>query len=310
MREPLVSVVLPTHDRPVWLAEALRGVLSGEFENLEVVVSNNGRPEHTRRLAGEITDPRVHWVESPGAVGALANLRAALEPARGRYVAVLHDDDRWAPGFLAALVPPLLARPDAVLAFCDHHMIDAAGRVDAGLTERVSARFGRTGLARGYHQPFFDVAARQSVAVTGCVFRRDALPVSALSTEFGSVYDIWMMYRLAATCGVAYFHDQRLMYYRAHQGSLTASGDVTGPLAAIRCREEMLADPRMRPYRTQLRKWLGRDHLTAGASLLRRGERDAARTHLLAAIRSWPSWKAAGGLVASMLAPNSVLGRL
>ena len=42
--QPLVSVVLTTHNRPVWLAEALTSVLDGEFADFEVVVSNNGNP--------------------------------------------------------------------------------------------------------------------------------------------------------------------------------------------------------------------------------------------------------------------------
>src|SRR5262249_61213009 len=60
---PTVSVVLPTHNRPIWLAEALTSVLDGQFQDLEVVVSNNGNPEHTRSLPRAIGDPRGRWIE-------------------------------------------------------------------------------------------------------------------------------------------------------------------------------------------------------------------------------------------------------
>src|SRR5919199_6684910 len=103
---PLVSVILLTHNRPVWLRTALRSVLEGEFEGYEVIVSNNGQPEHTRGLAEHVGDPRVRWVEQPPS-GGLEHFLAALSLARGRYVAPLHDDDWWHPRFLATLIPPL-----------------------------------------------------------------------------------------------------------------------------------------------------------------------------------------------------------
>jgi glycosyltransferase involved in cell wall biosynthesis len=308
--EPCVSVLLPTHNRPEWLVEALESVLSGDFEDVEVLVSNNGRPEHTRELAQVVPDTRVRWIEQDQSLGPLANFLAALSQARGKYVALLHDDDRWLPGFLAALVPPLERRSDGVLGFVDHFIVDVEGRVDDAATVWFSRRFGRTALAEGFHQPFFELAARQTVAITGSVFRRASLPVSAFTPEVGSFYDIWTTYQLARTGGAAYYHDERLLYYRVHNTSATASNDLAAHLGNISCRQSMLADPSMRPYRSVLRKQLAQDHVSAGAVLLRRGERVRAREHLEIAARLAPNWKSAGGLAASWLAPRPVLARL
>jgi glycosyltransferase involved in cell wall biosynthesis len=308
--EPSVTVLMPTHNRPAWLAEALDSVLTGEFEDLEVVVSNNGEPEHTRDLARVIRDPRVSWLEQDRSSGSLQNFLAALSAARGTYVGVLHDDDRWLPGFLTALVPALESRSDAVLAFADHYVMDVDGRINAGLTTSYSRRWGRTDLSAGFHQPFLELAARQTVAITGSVFRREALQTSSLTPDLGSFYDIWITYELARTGGAAYFHDERLMYYRVHATSATATSDLTGFLETISCRRRMLADPAMQPYRDVLSRRLAQDHLSAGGVLLRRGDRLHAREHLEIAARLAPGWKAAGGLAASWLAPKSVLARL
>lgn len=310
MPEPIVSVVLPTHNRPVWLAEAIRSVLAGDFIDFEVVVSNNGEPAHTRELSKVITDPRVRWLEQAPATGMLSNFVAALGAARGRYVAVLHDDDRWAPGLLATLVPPLERRQDAVLSFVDHYMVDARGRIERAATERSSRQWGRTGLAQGYHQPFFELAARQSVAITGCVFRRAALPLALLPPSVGSFYDIWLCYQLACTGGAAYYHDERLLYYRRHAGSASSARGLEPARSAIAGRQRMLDDLRMRAYTGVLRERLARDHLTAGAELLRRGARRRARAHLATSARMHPSWKATVGLAASWLAPTALLDRL
>src|SRR5690349_15661316 len=114
-RVPLVSVLIPTHNRPRWLAGSIRSVIDGEVDDFELIVSNNGDPEHTRRLAREIVDPRIRWVEYDRTSRMPEHMISLFGRAGGRYVAVLHDDDWWDPTYLAKLVPALEERDDAVL---------------------------------------------------------------------------------------------------------------------------------------------------------------------------------------------------
>jgi glycosyltransferase involved in cell wall biosynthesis len=308
--QPMVSIVLPTHNRPVWLAEALTSVLDGEFDDLEVVVSNNGNPEHSRALQATIPDPRVRWLEQDPTLPAVDNFLAGLALARGRYVAPLHDDDRWSPRFLAALVPPLESHPEAVLAFADHHLVNRRGSVELAATEANSERWGRAKLTEGLHRPFFDAVARQSVALTGCVFRRDALSIEQFPPDVGPFYDIWTSYLLAKSGGAAYYSSERLLFYRAHDSSESSSAHLSAHLAAIRGRRRMLRDPNFRPHERVIVGQLAQDHVVVGAGLLRRGLRREARAHLAAAIRLAPTLKALGGWTASWIAPSSVLGRM
>jgi glycosyltransferase involved in cell wall biosynthesis len=308
--DPLVSIVLPTHNRPVWLAEALTSALDGEFDDLEVVVSNNGNPDDTRRLQAAIRDPRVRWVEQDPTLGPMDNFLAGLALARGKYVAPLHDDDRWSPKFLAVLVPPLECHPEAVLAFADHYLINERGEIDLAATEAGTERWGRAGLPEGLHHPFFGVVARESVAMTGCVFRRNALPHEEIPPDVGPFYDIWTSYLLARSGGAAYFSPERLLYYRAHEASESSAENLAAHLGAIRGRRRMLEDPRLRPHEHVITKRLARDHVLVGATLLRQGERREARSHLAAAIRLDPTFKAVGGWTATWIAPSSLVSRL
>jgi len=154
------------------------------------------------------------------------------------------------------------------------------------------------------------VVARQSVAITGCVFRRDALPVSEVTPEVGSFYDSWTVYLLARTGGAAYFTRERLLYYRSHDESHSSSRDPSAPLAAAYCRRLMWDDPGLRPYRSLLKEKLGVNHESAGGRLLRQGARGPARAQLAAAIRLRPTWRAAAGWAASWIAPRGMLARL
>jgi glycosyltransferase involved in cell wall biosynthesis len=306
---PLVSVVLTTHNRPVWLAEALTSVLDGEFADFEVIVSNNGNPEDTRGLEARIDDPRVRWIEQDPALGALDNFLAGLAAARGRYVAPLHDDDRWSPRFLAILVPPLERHPEAVLAFADHYVVDDGGRIDVAATEANTQYWGRADLEEGVHRPFIGAVARQSVAITGCVFRRESLPVEEFDPEIDPAYDVFTAYLLARRGDAAFYTPERLLYYRVHGGSNT-SAKLAAHLASAHTRRRMLDDPGLRPYRSLIANRLARDHTLVGAELLRQGCRRDARVHLTAAIRLGATLKPLAGWMASWIIPSPLLGRL
>jgi glycosyltransferase involved in cell wall biosynthesis len=310
MTPPLVSVVLMTHNRPAWLAEALSSVLEGHFHDLEVVVSNNGDPEHTRELRRTVADPRVRFFEHDQGLGMLENLLAGLSHARGRYVAILHDDDRWSPRFLSVLVPALERRPDAVFAFCDHDVIDQAGEVDVEATDAATRKFGRADLPEGYLQPFFDAIVRQSIKITGCVWRRDALDAAELVPGVAPHLDVWLPYLIARGGGAAYFSPERLMSYRVHGGGHSASRDPATWLAGVQCESRLLADPNLSAHAAFLTRRLAQYHRLAGECLLRLGTRRTAREHLVAALRLRPTARALAGWAASWVAPTSLLARL
>lgn len=104
----LVSVVVPTCDRPGLLDEALKSIRALEGPDLafEILVGDNGRdPEPTRAVAAA---HRARHLTVPTA-GAGAARNAAMRAATGEFIAFLDDDDLW----LADHVRPHLALLDA-----------------------------------------------------------------------------------------------------------------------------------------------------------------------------------------------------
>ena len=281
MSQPLVSVVIQTHNRPDWLSEAVQSVVDGEFRDVEILVSNNGNPADTRALAQVHTDPRITWVEQSQDLDMFGHAVAALALARGKYVAVLHDDDRWAPNFLSSLVPAMEASDDVVLAFADHHCIRTDGSIDHEETVRNSHRWGRDQLSKGLHQPFFDIVAMQSVPHTGAVFRRDALRVEDITVEIDAFYDIWLPYLLATTGKATYYHPEHLLYKRVHETNANNKRRISAKLGAVHGRRAMLRDKRMRPYRHLVEMQLARSHVSAALALLGERRHKAAASQIL-----------------------------
>src|SRR5262249_9071015 len=135
-------------------------------------------------------------------------------------------------------------------------------------------------------------------------------PIERVEADTRSFLDIWASYLLATSGGAAYYCSERLLYYRAHDSSLSNGAHLSIHLASIHGRRRMLRDPNLRPHKAIIVRKLARDHVLVGAELLRRGRRREGREHLGAAVRLAPTPKALAGWTASWIAPSSLLGRL
>jgi glycosyltransferase involved in cell wall biosynthesis len=120
-----VSVVVATRNRRDLLAAALASVDAQRFDDLEVIVADDGSTDGTADWL-RANRPDVRVVTSAGA-GAAAARNRGVEQARGGLIAFLDDDDRWLPGYLAAQVANLDANRDAALSHADHLEVDPAG---------------------------------------------------------------------------------------------------------------------------------------------------------------------------------------
>ncbi len=104
--EPDVSVVIAAWSAEAFIAPAIRSALDQDGVDVEVLVIDDASPDRTAEVAREAApgDARLR-VESLAANGgpSLARNRA-IALARGRHLAVLDADDRFAPGRLQRLV--------------------------------------------------------------------------------------------------------------------------------------------------------------------------------------------------------------
>lgn len=95
-----LSVVIPVKDNNGTLEYTLRSALEQDYQNLEVIVSNNSRQKSIRDLASKLTDPRVVLVEPEIEMRFSEDWEFALSNITGDYVTVQGDDDAIVPSRL------------------------------------------------------------------------------------------------------------------------------------------------------------------------------------------------------------------
>jgi glycosyltransferase involved in cell wall biosynthesis len=96
---PLVSVVIPTHNRWPMIAEAVQSVLTQTFGDFELIVVDDGSIDNTARLLSSC-DSRLQVLSQPH-TGVAAARNAGVARSRGKYIAFLDSDDLWSPAKLA-----------------------------------------------------------------------------------------------------------------------------------------------------------------------------------------------------------------
>lgn len=93
---PEVSIVIPTRNRPDFVARAIGAALNQEDVKVEVVVVDDGSDRESASVVTRLRNERVRLLQQTrGGVARARNVGIAA--ARGDWVAFLDDDDVWSP---------------------------------------------------------------------------------------------------------------------------------------------------------------------------------------------------------------------
>ena len=97
-KTPLLSVFIPTYNGENFVREAVESVLDNGFTDLEVVVVDDGSADGTAQIVGSIRHPALRFVRQATNLGVVLTRRRSISLLRGRYMALLDQDDIAMPG--------------------------------------------------------------------------------------------------------------------------------------------------------------------------------------------------------------------
>jgi glycosyltransferase involved in cell wall biosynthesis len=128
---PLVSIILPTANRPERLGTALSSALAQTYEHLEVIVVDDASTTRVDDIVAAGGDPRVKLIRRDFNGGAAAARNTGLEQAQGELIAFIDDDDRWDPVKLVQQVAYIDAHPDVGIVTCNYRIEGERGRTSS-----------------------------------------------------------------------------------------------------------------------------------------------------------------------------------
>ena len=299
-----VSVLFLCYNQQAFVREALRGSLSQDFPEYELVVSDDGSSDETRRIVDEMlaaAPARVRVVRADSLInqGLIASFNRAVAASSGDILVAMAGDDVSEGNRLSALVQVFRDRPDVQLVCSNVRKIDADSR------ELATARFlpdeGRD-YAYPPEGPTRSLYADLPMVGATAAYRRELFDVfGSLGPDTGSE-DNCLAVRALLLGSVVYLSG-RLVHWRRHGGNLSTHELPNSNLAAYRRRH---LDEYWRQYRTTLQ--IESDLLVpalasrvspkilraVGVCARRHGSRQHLRFHSLSP-SSWFDWSAAVG---------------
>jgi glycosyltransferase involved in cell wall biosynthesis len=272
---PLVTVLTPAYNRAELLAETIESVLDQGYPRLEYLVLDDGSSDDTPAVAARYAG-RIRYLRHPN-MGEARTVNRGLAEAQGELIAVVNSDDPVRPGFLAAMVAALEARPEALVAYPDWELIDRDSRV---IERRCTPE----------HDFELMVAANWCYIGPGAMFRRRLVElIGGRDVQFRQVGDLDFWLR-AGTHGPFIRVAQPLATWRSHPASLSVA-DISEEKVAeyVRVMERFFERPELTPELLRLRpQALAMAHHVAALKTMWH-RRPLARRHLLRSLRLHPT---------------------
>lgn len=128
---PRVSVGMPVYNGENYIREALDSILTQNFQNFELVISDNASTDATEEICKEYLakDGRIRYYRNGRNMGATWNNNRVFELSQGEYFKWAAHDDVCAPEFLEKCVEALDQDSSIVLAYPWTKNIDQNGEV-------------------------------------------------------------------------------------------------------------------------------------------------------------------------------------
>lgn len=186
---PLVTVLISTYNRPLYLREALASIVSQTWPHIEIILVRDGGVPVREVIADFLDDPRLRFIDRDQNRGLPYSFNEALGYARGEYVCYLGDDDVFYPFHVETLLRAMLAQDRCQVVYGDLYkahcrVLPDGRRIVLAKNVEISRDFDRTLMLQ------FNHALHVSL-----LHRRDLLDKTGLYNETLNVMIDWDLTR-------------------------------------------------------------------------------------------------------------------
>jgi Glycosyl transferase family 2 len=205
-----VSVVIPTYNRAHSVVDAVASVLAQSFEDLELIVVDDGSTDDTGDRIGAVRDPRLSYVRA-GHAGVSAARNLGVRLTKGELLAFLDSDDLWRRDKLSREVALLTRRPDIDAVFSDlekrhgDRVYPSFMRETAVFSARLGGESYPDGLLLSVREMYLCLLEEVPIKPSALVVRRAAFErVGGFDEEWTSSEDWELLLRLSRRHRFAY----------------------------------------------------------------------------------------------------------
>lgn len=219
--EALICVVIPAYNIENYIAKTLDSVLAQTYQNLQIIVVNDGSKDGTGKILDEYAqkDSRIKVIHKENGGVTSARLRGIAE-AQGQYIGFVDGDDYIEPQMYERLLKNMVTN-GADISHCGYQMVFPNGRIDYYYnTGKMVIEKGDQGCADLLEGRFVEPALVNKLYRTD-LFRglEEWIDSSIRNNE-----DLLMNFYLFRQAQTVVFEDVCPYHYVLRRGSATTSG--------------------------------------------------------------------------------------
>ncbi|NOQ85501.1 MAG: glycosyltransferase, partial [Deltaproteobacteria bacterium] len=114
---PKVSVIIPTYNRAHTLREAIDSVLSQSYNDLELIIVDDGSTDETKVIVSSYIPKLAYIYQERQGVSAARN--RGIKHAQGDYISFLDSDDLWLKDKLYLQMKFMESHPEALICYTE-----------------------------------------------------------------------------------------------------------------------------------------------------------------------------------------------
>lgn len=127
MKQPLVSIIIPSYNMAALVVRAVESVLKQTYKNIEIIVVDDGSTDDTRLRLEPFKDKIRYFYKTNGGVCSARNV--GLREARGEFIGLLDSDDTYMPQKVERCLDFLNKHPDFGFVHTDTFLVDSREQV-------------------------------------------------------------------------------------------------------------------------------------------------------------------------------------
>lgn len=216
MKSAKVSVHILSYNHEKYIEKCLLSALEQNYDNLEVVVGDDGSTDRTVEIINELAlqyPKRLIPIVNCGHLGITGNANRVLSKCTGEFIAITGGDDYFLPGKIEKQVEWMQLNPRAVL--CGHKVLIQQGNEvakGAGYDFLNEVNFGFAGSLIQLGPPF---------PTLSIMYRSQDIPDYGFDVRGGLVSDWKLFLDVVQDKGCFGFLSDELSVYRKHENSTT-----------------------------------------------------------------------------------------
>lgn len=141
---PLVSILIPTYNRPEYFELALKSVLDQTYENIEIIIGDDSTNNLTESLVKDKYLPyynNIRYIRNEKNLGQFDNDLKLMELSRGEFINFLMDDDLFHPKKIEKMMDYFINDKEGEIVLVTSHrrLINKMGDPykDGGVTQKI-----------------------------------------------------------------------------------------------------------------------------------------------------------------------------